>query len=36
MFAPPSREQPCEFIQGETVTEIAEKLVEKILAEKVL
>lgn len=36
MFAPPSREQPCEFIEGETPAEIAEKLVEKILAEKVL
>lgn len=36
LLAPPSREQPCEFIEGETVEEIAEKLVEKILAEKVL
>lgn len=36
MFAPPSREQPCEFITGESPSEIAEKLAEKILAEKVL
>lgn len=36
MFAPPSREQPCEFITGESPMEIAEKLAEKILAEKVL
>lgn len=36
MFAPPSREQPCEFIEGESPAEIAEKLAEKILAEKVL
>lgn len=34
--APPTRQAECEFITGETPQAIAEQLVEKILAEKVL
>ncbi|MFH2103488.1 MAG: electron transfer flavoprotein subunit beta/FixA family protein [Chloroflexota bacterium] len=33
---PPSREVTCEFIQGDNPAEIADKLADKILAEKVL
>lgn len=36
LINPPVREVKCEFITGETPHEIAEKLVDKILAEKVL
>ena len=36
LMNPPQREVVCEFIEGETPEEIAEKLADKILAEKVL
>jgi len=36
LITPPSREVVCEFITGETPADIAETLVGKILAEKVL
>jgi electron transfer flavoprotein beta subunit len=36
LMEPPSRDIPCEIISGSSPEEIAEKLVEKILAEKVL
>lgn len=36
LAAPPAREAACEIIAGETPDEIADKLADKILAEKVL
>jgi len=36
LMNPPKREVQCEFIEGDTPEEIAEKLADKILAEKVL
>jgi electron transfer flavoprotein alpha/beta subunit len=36
VFEPPVREGEAEIIEGETIEEKAEKLVEKLLAEKVI
>ena len=36
LMNPPKREVQCEFIEGDTPEEIADKLADKILAEKVL
>jgi electron transfer flavoprotein beta subunit len=36
LMNPPARDQTCEILQGATLNEIAETLVDKILAEKVL
>ncbi len=36
MFNPPSRKVECEFVEGESAAELAEKLADRILAEKVL
>jgi electron transfer flavoprotein beta subunit len=36
MMAPPARDVNCEFIQGSSAVEVAEKLADKIMAEKVL
>jgi electron transfer flavoprotein beta subunit len=33
---PPSREVKCEFISGDSAEEMAEKLADKLIAEKVL
>jgi hypothetical protein len=35
-MAPPVREAACEIISGESAAAVAETLVEKIMAEKVL
>ena len=36
LINPPSREVACEIIEGSSPAEIAEKLADKIIAEKVL
>jgi electron transfer flavoprotein beta subunit len=36
VFAPPKVETTCEFIEGETVEEIAEKLADRLMEEKVI
>jgi hypothetical protein len=36
VFAPPKVETECEFIEGESAEELASKLAERLLEEKVI